>query len=593
MRVVRVLPDVPAIDRAFDYLVPDALSDLVGVGTIVRIPLQGRRVRGWVVADHVEAPAGVRLRPLGGVTGHGPAAPLHELAAWAAWRWAGRQAHFLGTASPPAAVRGLPAARRTTSAPGDLGAGRARSGPTEAAVGELVADALARGGAVVRLPPAVATGEVVLAVARALEGATTLVVTPTHADAERVAATVRGGGRQVATLPGGWALAAAGVDVVVGARAAAWAPATGLGAIVVLDEHDEAHASEAAPTWHARDVAIERARRAGVACLLVSACPSQEALTWAPTMALSRRAERQGWPIVEVLDRSGEDPLRADLYSDRLVDALRSGRRVLCILNRTGRARLLACRSCATLARCEVCDAAVGTTEEGTLVCGRCGAERPAVCTSCGSTRLRVRRLGVTRAREDLERLAGTPVAEVSGSRAGGDPAALAEARVVVGTEAALHRVGPVEVVAFLDLDAELLAPRARAAEEAMALLARAARLLGGRDGGGRLLLQTKLAGHEVVQAALQADPDRVAVAEGARRRDLRLPPTTAVALVSGEVAETYAEGLRGRLGVEVLGPVDGSWLVRAGDHSHLCDALAANPRPAGRLRVSVDPLRF
>ena len=73
-------------------------------------------------------------------------------------------------------------------------------------------------------------------------------------------------------------------------------------------------------------------------------------------------------------------------------------------------------------------------------------------------------------------------------------------------------------MVAFLDLDQELLAPRYRAAEEALALLVRAARLVGGRAGGGRLLLQTRLPDHEVVQAALLADPARVAAAEADRR---------------------------------------------------------------------------
>jgi primosomal protein N' (replication factor Y) (superfamily II helicase) len=65
---------------------------------------------------------------------------------------------------------------------------------------------------------------------------------------------------------------------VVGARAAAWAPAPDLAAVVVLDEHDEVWQEERVPTWHARDVAIERARRAGVPCVLVSPTPSLEAL---------------------------------------------------------------------------------------------------------------------------------------------------------------------------------------------------------------------------------------------------------------------------------------------------------------------------
>jgi primosomal protein N' (replication factor Y) len=199
-------------------------------------------------------------------------------------------------------------------------------------------------------------------------------------------------------------------------------------------------------------------------------------------------------------------------------------------------------------------------------------------------------RLGVTRAREDLERLAGRPVALVTAAGGTeGDPAA----PVVVGTEAVLHRVPGAAAVAFLDLDAELLAPRYRAAEEAMALVARAARVVGPRSGGGRLLLQTRLPDHEVVAAALHADPARVAEAEAPRRAALRFPPAAAVAAVSGAAAEAFVEPLRGVLGLEVLGPADGRWLVRAPDAGTLCDALAASPRPPGRLRVAVDPLRL
>ena len=92
-----------------------------------------------------------------------------------------------------------------------------------------------------------------------------------------------------------------------------------------------------------------------------------------------------------------------------------------------------------------------------------------------------------------------------------------------VGTEAVLHQLDAADVVAFLDLDQELLAPRYRAAEEALGLLVRGARLVGGRAGGGRLLLQTRLPDHEVVQAALLADPVRVAAVEAARRAELAL----------------------------------------------------------------------
>jgi len=110
--VVRVLPDVAAIDKTFDYLVPDALRDQVRVGDVVRVELHGRRVGGWIVEVGVVPPAGVALRPLAKRSGLGPAAELIDLAHWAAWRWAGRPASFLKTASPHRVVGQLPPAPR-------------------------------------------------------------------------------------------------------------------------------------------------------------------------------------------------------------------------------------------------------------------------------------------------------------------------------------------------------------------------------------------------------------------------------------------------------------------------------------------------
>ena len=90
----------------------------------------------------------------------------------------------------------------------------------------------------------------------------------------------------------------------------------------------------------------------------------------------------------EVVDRRKEAP-GLGLYSERLVRVLREGGRVVCVLNRKGRARLLACAACGELARCERCEAAVAEGDGGTdavpvLACRACGATRPRVCARCG-----------------------------------------------------------------------------------------------------------------------------------------------------------------------------------------------------------------
>ena len=86
-RVCRVAPDVTAVERVFDYVVPDPLAPLVRVGSIVRVPLHGRRVRGWVVADDVAPDTTERLLELLAVASDGPPADVVALTDWIAWRW--------------------------------------------------------------------------------------------------------------------------------------------------------------------------------------------------------------------------------------------------------------------------------------------------------------------------------------------------------------------------------------------------------------------------------------------------------------------------------------------------------------------------
>jgi primosomal protein N' (replication factor Y) len=130
-----------------------------------------------------------------------------------------------------------------------------------------------------------------------------------------------------------------------------------------------------------------------------------------------------------------------------------------------------------------------------------------------------------------------------------------------------------------------------------MALIARAARVVAASGppavrAAGRLLLQTRLPDHEVVQAAVHADVTKVAESERARRSLLRLPPVTAMAEVSGPSAPAFVDALGRPPGIEVVESAAGRWWLRAPDHRTLCDALAAARRPPGRLRIEVDPLR-
>jgi len=274
----------------------------------------------------------------------------------------------------------------------------------------------------------------------------------------------------------------------------------------------------------------------------------------------------------------------------------------VCVLNRKGRARLLACTTCRELARCARCDAAVAESDAqsaaGGLVCPRCGEARPKVCLACNATRFRAVRPGVVRVREHLAAL--VPRVRVVAVEGGSAPVPAFD--VAVGTEAVLHRVErsgarPVRLVAFLDMDQELLAPRYRAAEQALWLLVRAARLVGPRHDGGVVLVQTRLPSDGVLATASSGDTAAAAIEERDRRVTLGFPPFGGLAELSGDAGAVAAACDALGDSVTILGPDGGRALVRAPTAADLGDAFAAadltRARAVGRLRIDVEPLRI
>lgn len=571
-RVVRVRPDVAALRREFDYAVPEtwrAGDDVdLRVGSRVRIELHGRRVGGWVSELEPRPVADVELRLLQKWSGLGPDAEVMALADWLAHRWVGSPAKALRTASPPKNVYRLPPHGVVTW-----------SGPVEPWAEAAFEDV----GAVVRVAPASDRWPLVLSAAAR---GNPLLLMPTVDEARRLAARLRRASLDVALLPDDWARAAAGA-IVVGTRAAVLGPVHRLGAVVVFDEHDDAYREERAPTWNAREVAVERARRAGVACVLVSPAPSIEATRALPLLEPDRASEHAGWATVEVIDRRDEPPGRLGLFSEELVRALDDEGRVACILNRTGRVRLLACVTCGELAACDLCQGAVRQLDDARLTCSRCGEQRPPVCASCGGARLKNLVLGVARAREELSALIGEPVGEVTAS-----DAVDGDARVVIGTEALLRASPPRDAgwkkVAFLDFDQHLTALRQQAESEAMALMVLACRQVGPRSAGGRVLVQTRLPEHRVLDAARRANPGPFTRELAVQAQLMHWPPAVAQAEISGPGAAAFIERLGRPVGIDVLGPSDGRWLLRSESVETLVEELAQVDRGDERLRIAV-----
>lgn len=567
-RICRVIPDVAGLARAFDYELPDSFD--ARVGTIVRVSLHGRRVRGWIAALDVE-PETTSLQSVLAVVSDGPPGEVVDLTDWIAWRWVGPRSHPLRSASPPNVAAPGPPDPRLESPPGFSVA--VTITPPAADRVDAVRDVLAERGSTLVVVPARAGAFANRVSDR--EVVTLLASTP---DAERTRR---------------WRAARAGNCVVVGGRLAALAPVPDLGAVVLLDDADEAFKEERSPTWHARDVVIERARRAGVPVHVFTPVPTVEDLQLDRDATMpNRAAARDGWAQLQIADLREEPPGRRVL-GDRMVRTLRraldTGERVICVLNRKGRAGLLACSACESVATCEVCEAAVG--DEGDLRCPRCGATRPMVCRECGSTRLRVLRPGISHLRDDLAGLfPRVEVAELDASGGGN-----AEAQLVVGTEAALHRVrGQVAVVAFPEFDQEIVAARFRATEQAWWLLVRASRVVAGRR--GRVVVQTRMPDHDVLAAARAANPLPSVLLDAARRQASSMPPFGGVAVLSGAAEAVRLAGSRlTESGARVL-VGDARAMVRADNPDELADLFARTDldraRAAGRLRIEVDPQR-
>jgi primosomal protein N' (replication factor Y) len=562
LRVCRVVPDITAVEREFDYTVPSALAPLIRVGAIVRVPLHGRRVRGWVVGVDVE-PVGERLLDVLAVVSVGPPAPVVELTEWIAWRWAGPRVAVLRSTSPPNLVP-----------------------PTVVSVDRVITPRTEQ--TVVRTPPLVDRRADVAA--RCARDGSTIVCVADAGRARGLAAYLEQSGRRVALLHSsehdaartrGWARAAEGACIVVGGRVAALAPVPDLEVVIVVDDADEALQEERAPTWHARDVLRERAAREVASFTVLSPAPTVEAIAIVEGKvdAPSADVERAGWPRVEVVDRR-EEPPGAGLLTEPLVAALRGANGLAVgVLNRRGRFRLLACAACHEIVRV--------TPDEA----------RPAVCPACGAGKLRVVRSGVKRVKEELAAiLPDKRVADVDA-----DTDAVPEADIVIGTEAVLHRTDVRRhrptLVAYLDLDQELLAPRYRAATQAHWLVTRGAQLLAARPRNEtRILVQTRIPEHPVVDALVRGDPSAVADPERAYRETLGYPPFGALAELTGDDdALMLAVEMLQAHGTTAFGPTDGAALVNAPDDEMLADALAhvlPDARAAGRLRAVVDPAR-
>ncbi len=374
-----------------------------------------------------------------------------------------------------------------------------------------------------------------------------------------------------------------GPRVVVGPRSALFLPMADLGLIVVDEEHDTSYKSDEAPRYHARDVAVMRAKLEGVPVLLGSASPSLESLHNAlrrryTLLTLRHRVRGYWFPRISVVDlRQEESPGIVSLtLMEHLARTVREGKQAILYLNRRGYAPVLLCRRCGYIPRCPRCDVALTYhRDENLLRCHLCDHQEavPDTCPRCGAPGMKPLRFGTQRVvrqiqhalprirveRLDLDRVRRRHVLQqiYRDMREG-------RIQVLVGTQMVTQGLDfpQVDLVGVLDADHDLGFPDFRAEERAYQ---RFLQVAGRARRGGIVVVQTHEPEAPPIQALVSGNTWDFLKAELERRKALGYPPYRRLIRVefaarNAEAAQTLAETWKQALqaqspDLEVLGP--------------------------------------
>jgi primosomal protein N' (replication factor Y) len=406
------------------------------------------------------------------------------------------------------------------------------------------------------------------------------------------------------------ALARGEARIVVGARSAVFAPVANLGAIILDEEHETSYKNGEAPRYHARDVAIVRAREEGAVVVLGSATPSLESWRNAEQgkfarLTLPQRVGTLQLPDVTVVDlRSARaaaqpheppDPFRrvfAESLEAGLRDRLARGEQSILLLNRRGYASFLQCRACGYVAVCPNCS--ISLTYHRTperLVCHYCRhEEQPSgSCPRCGGSALRQRGLGTQQVERLLgerfprARIARMDVDTTSGKWAHAtilDRVARGEVDILLGTQMIAKGLDfpNVTLVGVVDADVGINLPDFRASERSFQLLSQVAGRAGRGPKGGTVIIQTRVPGHHAVRHALAHDYLSFVREELAARADPPYPPL--VRLVNIVVSGTDERA------TEELSQGVARWLVEASGRLERTRLVVLGPAPSPIERV-------
>ncbi len=351
------------------------------------------------------------------------------------------------------------------------------------------------------------------------------------------------------------AIAQGKASVVVGARSALFLPFKNLKLIVVDEEHDPSYKQDEGVLYHARDMAVARAKFEHIPIVLASATPSLETLYNVEraryiSHTLPDRFGAAGMPHVALVDMRQTPPARGEFLSpvvkEKLLETLAKGEQSLLFLNRRGYAPMLLCRGCGHRFECADCSAWLVVHGKKGLLCHHCGHHEsmPVACPACQAPAEKLAPCGpgVERIAEEVSALfAVSPNPQPSSPSPNiailsSDESVAAETwgaiergnvDILIGTQMAAkgHHFPHLTFVAVVDADMGLDASDLRATERSYQLLHQ----LGGRAGRearrGEVLVQTYLPQHPVMHALLQSDRTRLTALEIAARQAGHWPP--------------------------------------------------------------------
>jgi len=430
--------------------------------------------------------------------------------------------------------------------------------------------------------------------------------------------------------------------VVVGARSALFLPFPDLGLVVIDEEHETAFKQEDGVVYHARDMAIVRARLCQAPAILASATPSLETVSNVEAgryrrLHLPKRHGGAEMPEIHLVDLRDHPPERGDFISPPLIAevhaAFERGEQAMLFLNRRGYAPLTLCRRCGHRMQCPNCTSwLVEHRARRQLACHHCGhtAPIPTNCPACDAeSSLTAVGPGVERITEEAVRhfpAARTLVMAsdtLPGPASAGEAARAIAARefdLIIGTQIVAKgwHFPHLTLVGVIDADLGLAGGDLRAAERTVQLLHQVSGRAGRAEAPGRVLLQTFTPEHPVMQALKAGDLQAFMENEAAQRRPGNWPPfgRLAALIVSADTpdaADLVARDL-GRTapsgdGILVLGPAPAPLAILRGRHRRrlllktrrdiavqplLRTWLASVGIPgAVRVDVDVDPVSF